>query len=146
MQTKKVLLDKRGYSTAFWASFFALVLVPMLALSMEVGRFFFTRSQIAAASDSAALAAAVEINHRLFVETGQIAPSSATYSWAQKAANSNCEQLIVKGIHPWVSDIRVTGNTVEVAVSADLSILFPSVVPDITVTEWGRAEVRAMQR
>jgi uncharacterized membrane protein len=141
----KMLRDKRGYSTLFWATFFGLVLIPMLALSIEVGRFFFSRSQIAAAADAAALASAIEINQRLFVETGQLAPNSQTYAWAQKAANANSSELLDKGVYPRVSNIVISGNTVKVAVSAQLELLFPSIVPDVTVTEWGKAEVRALR-
>jgi uncharacterized membrane protein len=119
----------------------------MMALSIEVGRFFFARSQIAAAADAASLSAAIEINKRVFVETGEvILPTSETYVWAQRAVNANCSYLIERGINPRVSGIVISGNTVQVSVSADLSLLFPSIVPDVTVTETGKAEVRALKR
>ena len=66
----------------FWALFIGLVMVPMLALSIEVGRFFIARAQISAAADAAALAAAVEINTRLYQDSGIVAlPSGKTHSW-----------------------------------------------------------------
>jgi uncharacterized membrane protein len=143
--TQNLLRDKRAISATFWALFFGFCLVPLLALGTEMGRYFFARSQIAAAADSAALAAAVEISTNTFTSTGQIAFTSNTYTWAQRAANANGEELLDKDITPRVSNIKVQGNTVMVAVTADLSILFPSIVPDVLVTEWGTAEVRALK-
>jgi len=141
-----LLHDKRAYSMTFWTVFIGFCMVPLMAMSIEIGRYFFSRSQIAAAADAAALAAAVEIDTAHFVSTGQIALTSNTYAWAQRAANANGEELLDKDITPRISNIRVRGNTVMVAVTADLSILFPSIVPDILVTEWGTAEVRGLKR
>lgn len=144
---QRLFRDKRGYSMTFWAIFIGLVMVPMMALSIEVARYWFARGQIAAASDAASLSAAIEINKRVFVETGAVVlPTSETYAWAQQAVNANCGYLIERGIHPRVSGITISGNTVQVSVSADLSLLFPSIVPDITVTEIGKAEVRALKQ
>jgi len=137
-----LLRDKKAYSTMFWTVFFTFCLIPIMALSIELGRYYIARTQIAAAADASALAAAIEINQNTFVQTGQIV--STTYSWAQKAASLNGEELISRKIYPSVSNIVVKNGSVMVAVSADLSILFPSVVPDIQVTEWGKAEVRAL--
>ncbi len=143
----RMIRDTRAYSMTFWAVFFAFVIIPMMALSMEIGRFWIARSQIAAASDAASLAAAVEINRRLFVETGQVVlPNAETYSWAQQAVNLNSSWLSERGIHPYVTGITVQGNTVRVSVGANLELLFPSVVPDISVEETGKAEVRALKR
>ena len=139
-----LLRDKKAYSTMFWTVFFTFCLIPIMALSIELGRYYIARTQIAAAADASALAAAIEINQNTFVQTGQIVPNSTTYSWAQKAASLNGEELISRKIYPSVSNIVVKNGSVMVAVSADLSILFPSVVPDIQVTELGKAEVRAL--
>jgi len=48
-------------------------------------------------------------------------------------------------VHAFVTGIQVNGgdNTVRVDVSADLSILFPSVVPKVLVTQTGIAKLRA---
>jgi Flp pilus assembly protein TadG len=129
----------------FWAMFIGLVMVPMMALSIEVGRFLIARAQISAAADAAALAAAVEINTRLFQETGIVAlPSGNTQAWAQRVVNENCAGLRSLGITPRISSIVVKGNTVQVSVNANLDLLFPDFVPDIPVTEIGRAEVRVL--
>jgi Flp pilus assembly protein TadG len=131
----------------FWAVFIGLVVVPLLALAMEVGRYWFARAQTAAGTDAAALAAAVEINQRVFMETGRVVlPTANTYLWAQRAVDANTTWLLARGIHARVSGIVVTENTVQVSVSADLERLFPAITPDITVTEIGRAEVRALRQ
>ena len=54
--------------------------------------------------------------------------------------------LSAKGVHAFVTGIQVNGgqNTVRVNVSANLSILFPSVVPNVSVTQTGIAELRAL--
>lgn len=143
----RMIQDRRAYSMTFWAVFFAFVVIPMMALSMEIGRFWIARSQIAAASDAASLAAAVEINRRVFMDTGQVVlPNAETYSWAQRAVNLNSSWLSERGIYPSVSGITVRDNTVRVSVSANLGLLFPSLVPDISVQEIGKAEVRALKR
>jgi len=61
---------------------------------------------------------------------------------------SNTASLSAKGIHAFVTDIQVSGgdNTVRVSVSADLSILFPSVVPKVLVTQTGVAKLRVFTR
>lgn len=142
----RLLRSKRAYSMTFWAVFIGFIMVPLMALSIEVGRFYIARSQIAAAADAAALAAAVEINERYFVSTGQVVQTSSdTYAWAQRAVNANCAELINMGVNPGVQQITISGRTVLVAVSANLDRLFPSIIPDVTVTEWGRAEVKAVK-
>ena len=59
---------------------------------------------------------------------------------------SNTASLSAKGVHVFVTGIQVSGgdNTVRVCVSADLSILFPSVVPRVLVTQTGAAKLRAL--
>jgi hypothetical protein len=32
--------DRRGYSMTFWAAFIRLVMIPALALAIELGRYF----------------------------------------------------------------------------------------------------------
>jgi hypothetical protein len=53
---------------------------------------------------------------------------------------------LAEGVHAYVTGIQVSGgdNTVRVNVSANLSILFPSVVPNVTVTQTGIAKLRAL--
>ena len=141
-----MLHDRRAYSTPFWAMFIGLIFVPLMALTFDVGRYLYARQEIGKAADAAAVAAAAEINWRAFREGGELHPSEKTYSVAQSYANMNNNYLGKLNIHPRVTGIRINdGNdTVYVAVSADLTELFPSVVPDLLVRETGTAQVRAM--
>ena len=140
-----LLRDRRGYSMTFWAVFIGLVMIPALALAIELGRYFYAISEVAKAADAAAVAASAEINQKVFQDTGSLIPTSKTWGNAQSFVTSNTTGLSAKGVHAFVANIQVNGgdNTVRVSVSADLSILFPSVVPRVVVTQTGVAKLRA---
>ena len=137
--------DRRGYAMTFWAVFIGLVMVPALALAIELGRYFYAISEVAKAADAAAVAASAEINQQVFQDTGSLVPTSRTWANAQSYVTSNTTGLSAKGVHAFVTGIHVSGgdNTVRVDVSADLTILFPSVVPKVLVTQNGVANLRA---
>ncbi len=140
-----LLKDRHGYSLTFWTIFFGFVLIPILALSIELGRYFYDRAEIAKAADAATLAAATEISQRVFEETGDLQPTSKTWANAQAFASMNNRYLEQHGVYAVVTGITVDAgdDTVLVQVSASLDRLFPSVVPDVIVTERGYAEIRA---
>ena len=73
-------------------------------------------------------------------------PTSKTWASAQSYVNTNTFGLSAKGVHAFVTGIQLSGsdNTVSVDVSADLTILFPSVVPKVLVTQTGVAKLRAL--
>lgn len=144
----RLFTDRRGYSATFWAVFFGFVLIPILALSIELGRYFYARAEVAKSADAAALAAAAEINQRIFEETGDLQPTSRTWANAQAFASMNNTFLKRYGVDAVVTGIAIdAGNdTVLVQVSANLERLFPSVAPEVMVTEEGKAEVRAFSR
>jgi len=143
-----LLKDRRGYSLTFWTIFFGFILIPILALSIELGRYFYARAEIAKAADAAALAAAAEISQRVFEETKDLQPTSKTWANAQAFASMNNRYLAQYGVYAVVTGISVDAgeDTVLVQVSANLERLFPSVVPDVVVTEIGYAEIRAFTR
>lgn len=60
-----------------------------MALKIELGHFYYTRAEIAKAADAAALAAAVEINQRMFEESENLIPTSRTWADAQTFASMN---------------------------------------------------------
>ncbi len=140
-----ILKDRRGYSMTFWAVFIAFILVPIMALSIELGRYFFAKAEVAKAADAAALAAAAEINQRMFENTGDLQPTGRTWANAQTFASMNNAYLAQYGVHAMVTGISVNAgsDTVLVQVSANLDRLFPSVVPNIFLTERGEANIRA---
>ena len=143
-----LLKDRRGYSLTFWTIFFGFILIPILALSIDLGRYFYARSEIAKAADAAALTPAAEISQRAFEETGDIQPTSRTWANSQAFASVNNNNLAQYGVHAVVTGITVDAgdDTVLVQVSANLERLFPSVVPVVIVSESGFAEIRAFTR
>jgi Flp pilus assembly protein TadG len=146
MKKNALIKDKQGYSTLFWALFLATVLVPLMAMTIELGRFFYARQAITNASDSAALAAATEIDRNLYKSNGSVILTPSVYSWAQKAALSSGSTLEKAGVNPMVGNIFIKGTTVTVVVSANLDLLFPSIVPDITITKYGTAQVKLLTK
>lgn len=140
--------DQRAYSMTFWAVFIGLVLIPALALAIELGRYFYAISEVAKAADAAAVAASAEINQQVFQNTGNLVPTSKTWGNAQAYVTFNTANLSARGIHAFVKGIQVSSgnNTVRVDVSADLSILFPSVVPRVIVTQTGVAKLRVLSQ
>jgi Flp pilus assembly protein TadG len=141
----KISTDNRAYSLTFWTVFFGFILVPILALSIELGRYFYARAEVAKAADAAALAAAAEINQRVFEASGDLKPTSSTWVNAQAYASMNDNYLANYGIQAIVTGISVNAgaDTVLVHVAADLDRFFPSVVPNVVVTENGEANIRA---
>ena len=137
--------DRRGYSMTFWAVYIGFVLIPALALAVELGRYFYAIAEVAKAADAAAVAASAEINQGTFQESGALVASEKTWANAQFYVVQNTAGLAAKGVYAYVTGIQVSGteNTVRVNVSADLSILFPSVMPKVTVTQIGIAKLRA---
>lgn len=138
--------DHRAYTMTFWAVFIGFVMVPTPALAIELGRYFYAISEVAKAADAAAVASAAEINQRTFRDSGALVPTNKTWANAQSYVNQNTAGLSAKGVHAYVTGIQVSGseNMVRVTVSANLSILFPSVVPSVVVSEVGIAKLRAL--
>jgi len=138
--------DRRGYSMTFWAIFIGLVLIPALSLAIELGRYFYAIAEVQKAADAAAVAASAEFDQQAFQESGKLVATSKTWASAQSYVNLNTIGLSVKGVHAFVTGIQLSGsdNTVSVDVSADLTILFPSVVPKVLVTQTGVAKLRAL--
>jgi uncharacterized membrane protein len=144
----KLLQDRRAYSLTFWTVFFGFVLIPIMALGIELGRYYYARAEVAKSADSAALAAAAEISQRVFEGSGDLQPTSRTWANAQAFASMNNTYLSQYGVNAVVTGISVDAgdDTVLVQVSANLERLFPSVVPNMFVTESGFAEIRAFTR
>jgi Flp pilus assembly protein TadG len=138
--------DHHAYAMTFWAVFIGFVMIPALAMAIELGRYFYAISEVAKTADAAAVAAAAEINQETFRNSGSFVPTSRTWANAQSYASQNTSGLDAKGVHAYVTGIQVSGgdDTVQVNVSANLSILFPSIVPNVTVTQTGIAKLRAL--
>ena len=128
----------------FWAVFLGFVMIPALAMAIELGRYFYAISEVAKAADAAAVAAAAEINKQVFRDSGALVPTEKTWANAQDYVSQNSAGLSAKGVHAFVTEIEVSSgeNMVRVSVSADLSILFPSVVQDVIISQVGMAKLR----
>lgn len=87
-----------------------------------------------------------KIKQRTFRDNGILLPADKIWSNAQDYISQNTARLAEIGVHAYVTGIEVSGgeNMVRVSVSADLSILFPSVVPRVVVTQFGVAILRAL--
>jgi Flp pilus assembly protein TadG len=81
--------DQRAYTMTFWAVFIGFVMVPALALAIELGRYFLCNSEVAKAADAAAVAAASEINERTFRDSGALVPTDKTWVNAQNYVTQN---------------------------------------------------------
>src|SRR5512139_1835807 len=103
----KILNDQRGYSLTFWTIFFGFILIPIMALGIELGRYFYARAEIAKAADAAALAAAAEINQRIFEASGNLTPTSKTWANAQAFASMNNNYLAQYGVNAIVTGISI---------------------------------------
>ena len=138
--------ERQAYAMTFWAVFFGLVLVPILGLAIELGRYFYAIAEVQKAADAAALAAAAEMDQQIFQETGRLVPTARAWRTAQVFVGLNTSGLSARGVRAYVTGIHTAPgeNRVEVTVSADLSILFPSVVPRVLVSRIGVAKLRAM--
>lgn len=119
---------------------------PNPGIGHRIGKIFYAISEVAKAADAAAVSAAAEINQRTFRDSGGLVPTDKTWANAQSYVSQNTSGLSTRGVNAFVTGIQVSGsdNLVRVSVSANLSILFPSVVPKIVVTEVGVAKLRAL--
>jgi hypothetical protein len=101
--------------------------------------------EAAKAADGAVLAAAAEISQRVFEETGELRPTSKTWANVQAFASMNNSYLSQYGVYAVVTGISVDprDDAVLVQISTNLDRLFPSVVPNVMVTESGLAEIRS---
>jgi len=134
-----MLRDRSAYSSTFWAIYIGLMVVQVFALTFDGGRYLYARQEIGKA-------AVVEINKRAFRDSGELHPAGATYSWTQFYANMNNDYLSGLGVHSLVTGIRINDarDTVYVAISADISALFPSIVPKVLVQKTETAQVRSL--
>jgi Flp pilus assembly protein TadG len=135
---------RQAYSTLWWVGFLTFCLVPLAALSVGLGRYFYARAEVQKAADAAALAAAQEVDLALYRDTGQIELMASAGPVASSYAAMNSGYLATRRIYPQVTGITVDQGrrTVQVSMAADASSLFPSVLGGIVVRAEGEGEVR----
>ena len=144
----RFLWDRRGYSLTWAAAFLAILLVPLLLLGIEIGRWEHARGELYKAADLAALAGAHEVDIAHFRETGEVLLLPSALDVAQRYVAANTGYLTRNGIVAHVAGIAVDQalRQVEVTVVADISSLFPAWAPRVVIRGRGTAEVRGMVR
>ena len=143
-----MLHSNRAYSTLWWIGFNTFCLVPLMVLTVGIGRYFYARAEMFKSADGAALAAVQEVDVRTYLETGQIVLLPSAYGRAQEYAAYNSDYLTGHKIHPKVTAIRVNQaeHNVYVSLEADASSIFPSFLKGVIVNGEGQAEVRVGSR
>lgn len=131
-----------GIATIYTALFIALVIGPLLALGIEIGRYAETRTVIQQAADLAALAAAQEANLLAFQETGTQILLPTAQNVAQDYIARNLDRAKAQHIQVAVRDIAIQGNLATCEVEADVSELFPKFIGHVTIHVIGIAEMR----
>jgi len=136
--------EEEGYSMAFWAIFIAIVAVPLMALTWDASRYMDLRGELQMAADSAAVAAAQEVDIALFERTGVVRLGAGAIPAAYAFAAPHFARLREMGYHPSVTYVQVDQQTktVHVGVSGAMHIFFPSITPAVGVSADGMAQVR----
>ena len=139
----RFLRDSAGYSFTFWAVFIALVLGPLFALSIELGRYARAAGEVQKAADAAALAAVREVDVTLWREEAEFAFLPSAHGLAQEYASRNAAYLGQYGIGVAVTSIWVDQELqiVGARCRADVSRLFPAWVPQVLIERQGAAQV-----
>lgn len=136
--------DRRGYSMTFWAVFIGLVMIPAFGIGYELDGIFMPFQKWQRQQTLQQLPLPLRSISKFFKIPEVLFPLQEPGGNAQAYVTSNTASLSAKGVHAFVTGIQVSGgdNTVRVSVSADLSILFPTVVPKVLVTQTGVAKLR----
>lgn len=134
-------MRERGYAMAWWAVIFATVLVPLLALSIDITRLLYVRTRLQTAVDAACAAAANTADIPAWREAGirQIdtarAPASAAYAFYQTAAEAGITRY-----QPSLTRLILSGDT---AVCGAEAVVESFILP---VPLRARAEAEARMR
>ncbi len=138
-----MLRDRRGYSTLLWVGFLTFLLVPLTALTVNLGRFYYARAEMYKAADAAALAAAQEVDVEHYRATGEIVLLPSAFGVAGQYAALNSGYLAGRRIYPQVTGITVDQGrrTVFVQLAASADELVP-LLGSLTLRGQGEAQVR----
>jgi Flp pilus assembly protein TadG len=138
------LQSEGGYSLMWWAAFVLFVLGPLLAFSIEVGRYARAAGEVQKAADAGAIAAAYYLDEEWFQRTGQFRFNEKAYGMALTYANANAEYLGQYDISVHVTGMSLDDATrmVRVRCAANVSLLFPRWMPKVVIQREGVAEAR----
>ncbi len=138
-------MRQRGFSYAWTALLMMFLVVPLIWLSIQIGRAQAAQGELQKAADAAAEAAAAMVDVEAFKATGALVFAGDVYAVAQAYAFRNAGYLPARGIFPQVTAI-VPDNatrTVRVEVRADLS---PLLGLPVRARAEGTAQVRSIAR
>jgi len=123
--------------------FIALVLGPLFALSIELGRYARAAGEVQKAADAAAPATVRAVDVKLWREDNQSAFLPSAHGLAQQYAARNAAYLGQYGIGVSVTSIWVDQELqiVGARCRADVSRLFPAWVPQVMIERQGVAQV-----
>lgn len=135
--------SERGYATAYYAILLAAVMLPLMALSLDITRLLYVRTHLQTAADAACEAAAQAVPGAAFNASGTAAPE-ASLAQAQASREFNAtvaDQGLVK-YKPTLTHIQIKGDTVEIQASAGVTPLIP-VTPALAVNAAAFCQTRA---
>ena len=138
----RLLPREDGVSAAIAAIYIGLVVAPLLALAIEIGRYAETRTLIQQAADLAALAAVQEADVAAFENQGTQVLLPTAQGVAQNYINQNETRAGAQHISVAVRGIDIQDNTATCLLDADVSELFPSFIGHVTIRVQGTAEMR----
>lgn len=134
---------ERGYSMAWWAVIFATVLVPLLALSIDITRLLYVRVRVQSAVDAACEAAASTADIPAWREAGirRIDPgeaaANANYAFYRTAAEAGVVRYA-----PTLSRLEIVGDTARCRAKASVQ----SFILPIPLRAWAEAEAQMRYR
>lgn len=139
------LRGERGNSLVMWALFMAIVVLPLMLVAIEGTRILYLRGEVQKCADSAAEAAARQLNVRSFELTGvpTFLPGAAGEAWT--VASWNSSYLFQRGVYVQPEGIYVNSATRKVLVRLRATVrpLLPGLtrIP-LTIRAQGEAELR----
>ena len=140
---KLFLTSQQGASMVLVAGFIALVVAPLLAFSIEIGRYAESRVLIQQAADLAALAAVQEADVYAFEEYGiQVLKTDTAQSVARDYIRRNLTFADAQRVSVNVRSVEIAENIATSYVDADVSELFPRFIGHVTIHVLGTAEFR----
>jgi len=124
-----------------------MIFVPLLALTVGIGRWMMCKGELQKAADLAALAAAQEVDIPRFRDSGEIVLKVSAFSVARQYGALNSGYLYARSVVPAVRSVTLDqrDHTVRVVMQADVSSFFPEDLPDVVITARGTAQVRGLR-
>lgn len=136
-----------GYSMAWWAVFFAFVLLPLMSLAVDITRLLFVRTDLQTSVDAACEAAALAGDARFFNITGQERIDLGLgRRYASQAFSASAAEAGIVGYSPALTGLALLSPT-EVACAAQ-AVVTPLIPysPGLEVRVQARARMRFLER